>query len=175
MLHLVRTSILECWSLSNIDQSPDASVTLLDLGTHPHIYPLPGCLVVPTNVGVYILDPITLAPLPCKMLQARDDGPHSEDDSIDDSIPRPQFDITDCTVRILSVFDVNWPSNKRDKQNTNSNTAGSPSSSTLVTKVTPVNDQSYVCCVAMAINYRLIVTKIMRRYKYCCECCLYII
>ena len=57
------------------------------------------------------------------MLQARDDDPHSEHDGIDDSIPRPQFDIADCTVRILSVFYVNWPPNK-DKQNTNNNTAG---------------------------------------------------
>ena len=154
---------MECWSLSNINQSPDASVTLLDLGTHPYIYPLPGCLVIPTNVGVYILDPTTLTPLPCKMLQARDDDPHSEYDGIDDSIPRPQFDIANCTVSILSVFYVNWSPNK-DKQNTNSNTAGSsPSSSTVVTKVNPVNDQSYVCCVAMALNYRLIVMKIMRR------------
>ena len=48
----------------------------------------------------------------------------------------------------------------KDKQNTNfvSNTAGIAlvHASTVVTKVNPVNDQSlYVCCVAMALNYRL--------------------
>ena len=138
---------MECCSLSTIDQSPEASFTLLDLGTRPCIYPLPGCLIAHTSAGVYILDPVTLTPMPCKMLQTRDNASHSEDDSIDDSIPRPQFVIGNCTLTILSVFNVNWSSNK-DEQNT----PGSLNS-----------DTSDFCHVAMALNYRLIVMKITRR------------
>ena len=153
---------MERWSLSNIDQSPDASVALLDLGAHPHICPIPGCIIVHTTAGLYILDPITLTPMPCKLPQARDVDPHSEDDGIDGNTPRPQFNIANCTLKILSVFCVNWSPNK-DKQSTDNDPAGSLRSSTLVTKDNPVNDQSYVSCVAMAINNRLIVMKIMRR------------
>ena len=153
---------MERWSLSNIDQSPDVAVSLLDLGTHPHIYPIPGCIIVHTTAGLYIMDPITLTPMPCKMLQARDVDPHSEDDGIDGNISRPQFNIVNCTLKILSVFCVNWSPNK-DKQSTDNDPADSPSSSTLVTKDNSVNDQWHVSCVAMAINHRLIVMKIMRR------------
>ena len=153
---------MERWSLSNIEQSPDVAVSLLDLGTHPHIYPIPGCIIVHTTAGLYILDPITLTPMPYKMLQARDVGPHSEDDGTDGNTPRPQFNIANCTLRILSVFCVNWSPNK-DKQSTDNDPADSPSSSTLVTKDNPINDQSCVSCVAMAINYKLIVMKIMRK------------
>ena len=145
MLLLARTSVVECWSLSTIGQLPDASVALLDLETHPCIYPLPGCILAHTSTGVYILDPITLIPMPCKMLQARDSDPSSDDD---DSIPRPQFDIANCTLTVLNVFDINW-SSSRCKQNTHNNTA--------------VSSQSDCSCVAMAINYRLIVMKITRR------------
>ena len=150
---------MECWSLSTIGQLPDASVALLDSGAHPRIYPLPGCLIIPTDFGIYILDPVTLTPIPCKMLQAQDSNSHSEDDGT----PRPQFDIADCSLKILSVFDINWSSSK-DKQNTDNNTAGSSCSATVVTNINVVNNQSDCSCVAMAINYRLIVMKITRRY-----------
>lgn len=153
---------MERWSLANIEQSPNVAVSLLDLGTHPHIYPIPGCIIVHTTAGLYIMDPITLTPMPCKMLQARDVDPHSEDDGIDGNISRPQFNIVNCTLKILSVFCVNWSPNK-DKQSTDNDPADSPSSSTLVTKDNSVNDQWHVSCVAMAINHRLIVMKIMRR------------
>lgn len=153
---------MERWSLANIEQSPDVAVSLLDLGTHPHIYPIPGCIIVHTTAGLYIMDPITLTPMPCKMLQARDVDPHSEDDGIDGNISRPQFNIVNCTLKILSVFCVNWSPNK-DKQSTDNDPADSPSSSTLVTKDNSVNDQWHVSCVAMAINHRLIIMKIMRR------------
>ena len=153
---------MERWSLANIEQSPDVAVSLLDLGTHPHIYPIPGCIIVHTTAGLYIMDPITLTPMPCKMLQARDVDPHSEDDGIDGNISRPQFNIVNCTLKILSVFCVNWSPNK-DKQSTDNDPADSPSSSILVTKDNSVNDQWHVSCVAMAINHRLIIMKIMRR------------
>ena len=94
---MVRTSIVECWSLSNIDQSPDASVALLDLGTQPHIYALPGCILVHTSTGVYTLDPVTLTPMPCKMLQAGDIDSDSEDDSIDNVFP-------DLSLTLLTVL-----------------------------------------------------------------------
>ena len=150
---------MKCWSLSNIDQSPDASVTLLDLGLQPKIYALPGCVLAHTTAGVYLLDPITLVPMPYKMLQPGDSNAHSENDGV----PKPQFDIADCTLNILSVFNINWSSNK-DEQNTDNNTAiSNPSLTTMVTEGNSVNDQSCVSCVAMAINYRLIVLKIMRR------------
>ena len=145
---------MEWWSLSTIDQSPEASFALLDSGTHPYIYPLPGCFIVPTSAGIYILDPITLTLLPCKMLQAGDKDSHSEGDD-GTSIPRPQFDVGNCTLTILSMFNINWSTNK-DKQNS----PGSPMSSA---NVNAVNSQSNSSCVAMAINYRLIVMKITRR------------
>ena len=138
-----------------IDQSPDASSALLDLGKHPRIYPLPGCLIVPTSAGIYILDPIILTPLPCKMLQAEDSDSHNEGYETLDSIPRPQFDVGNCTLTILSVFDINWSSNK-DKQN-------SPGSLMSSANVNAVNGQSNSSYVAMAINYRLIVMKVTRR------------
>ena len=96
------------------------------------------------------------------MLQARDVDSHSEDDGIDGNIPRPQFHIANCTLKILSVFCVNWSPNK-DKQSTDNDPAGSLRPSTLVTKDNSVNDQWCVSCIAMAINHRLIVMKIMRR------------
>ena len=139
---------MECWSLSNIDQSPDASVTLLNSGTQPCIYALPGCILVHTSAGVYTLDPIALTPMPCKMLQAGDIDSISEDDSVRDGISRPQFNVVDCTLTILSVFNVNWSPNK-DKQNINNDTAMKMDS-----------DFSYV---AMAINYRLILMSITKR------------
>ena len=145
---MVRNSILECWSLSNIDQSPDASVTLLNSGTQPCIYALPGCIFVHTSAGVYTLDPIALTPMSCKMLQAGDIDSISEDDSVNDGISRPQFNVVDCTLTILSVFNVNWSPNK-DKRNVNNDTAMKMDS-----------DLSYV---AMAINYRLILMSITKR------------
>ena len=135
-------------------------------GTQPHIHTLPGCLVVCTTAGVYILDPITLTPMPCKMLQTRDSNSHREDDGI----PRPQFDIANCVLTILSVFNINWSSNKK-KQNIDNDDEPSPEfpdsmdSTTLVTKATVEDNQSELsitnsCCVAMAINSRLIVMKV---------------
>ena len=135
---------MESWSLSTIDQSPGASVTLLDLGTNPCIYPLPGCLMVSTSTGIYILDLITLTLIPCKMLQA------TTDSGEDDGIPRPQFDVGNCHLTILSVFDINWSSNKNKLNSLSSITAA-------------VNNQSDFTCVAMGINYRLIVMRITRR------------
>ena len=153
---------MECWSLSNIDQSPDAFVSLLILGTHPHIYPLPGCILVHTSTGVYALDPITLTPMTCKMLRARDGNSDDKDEGIDDGIPRPQFDIANCTLTILSVFDINWSSSK-DKQNTDDSTADNPCSTTVTTKVDAINNQSDFSYVAMKINKRLILMKITTR------------
>ena len=144
LIFLARTTVVECWSLSNIDQSPDASFALLDLGKNPCMYPLPGCLLVPTSTGIYILDLITLTPIPCKMLQTTTDSDE------DDGIPRPQFDVSNCTLTILSVFDINWSSNENRQHSLSSIT-------------TTVKNQSDFTCVAMGINYRLIVMKITRR------------
>jgi len=135
-------------------------------GTQPRIHPLPGCLIVHTTAGVYTLDPITLTPMPCKMLQASNSNPHNEDDGI----PRPQFDIANCTVTILNVFDINWGSNE-NKQNTDSKNKSlsefpnSLDSATLVAKATVEGNQSESsinnsCCVAMAVNNRLILLKV---------------
>ena len=85
------------------------------------------------------------------MLQTGDSESHSEDDGI----PRPQFDVGNCTLTILSVFNINWSSNK-DKRNT----LGSSMSSATVNAVNCQLDSNYV---AMAINYRLIVMKVTRR------------
>ena len=132
---------MECWSVSTIDQSPDNSIVLL--GTKLCIHPLPGCMIVHTTAGVYTLDPVTLALMPCKMLHPRDTATHSEEDGI----PRPQFDIANCILTILSVFNIDRSSSK-DRQNMNKNILDSD-----------LKIRSYV---AMAINYRLVVMKIMR-------------
>ena len=103
--------------------------------------------------------------MPCKMLQARDDNSHSEDNGI----PRPQFDIADCTLTILSVFDINCSSNKK-QDNDNKPLTEFPESLDSAAPVTKgtytvednqsepsINDS---CCVAMVINSRLIIMKI---------------
>ena len=165
-LFLVRLiSTIECLSLPSVNQSPGAS--LIMFGTEPSIHALPGCLVVRTMAGVYILDPVTLTPMPCKMLQTRDSDSHREDDGI----PRPQFDIANCTLTILSVFNTNWSSYKK-KQNIDNDVKPSSEfpdsmdSTTLVTKATVEDNQSELsiansCYVAMAINNRLIVMKVI--------------
>jgi len=127
-------------------------------GTQPHIHPLPGCLIVHTTAGVYTLDPIALTPMPCKMLQESDSNPHNEDDGI----PRPQFDIANCTVTVLSVFNIDWISKNKREQNTDQNTPDSLNSNTNGTAVNNQSDLNITSCVAMAINYRLIVMKITR-------------
>ena len=61
-----------------------------------------------------MLYPVTLIPVPCKMLQAGDIDSNSEDNNVDD-IPRSQFHIADCTLTILSVFNVDRSSNNDKK------------------------------------------------------------
>ena len=80
--------------------SLDTSIVIF--GTEPRVYALPGCTVVHTTAGVYMLDPTTLTPLPCKMPQARDSNSRSEYDGI----PRPQFYIANCILTILGVFNI---------------------------------------------------------------------
>ena len=77
-IYLIRISIVECWGLLNIDQSPDASITLLNSGTQPCIYAFPGCILFDTGTDVYTLDPITLISMPCKMLQTGDIDSNSD-------------------------------------------------------------------------------------------------
>ena len=136
-------------------------------GIQPCVYALPGCTAVHTTAGVYMLDPTALTPMPCKMLQARDSNSPSEDSGI----PRPQFDIANCILTILGVFNISWSSNK-NKHDTDINDKLSPEfpdsldSPTPVTKATIEDGQSESsvtnsCCVAMAINSRLIVMKII--------------
>ena len=158
------TTTIECLRLSAVHQSPDASCVMF--GTQPHIHALPGCIVVHTTAGIYTLDPVTLTPMPCKMLQTSDTSSNSEDGGI----PRPQFDIINCTLTILSVFNINWLSNKM-KQDSDNDDKPLPEfpdhmdSNTLVTKAIVEDNQSESsvtnsCCVAMAINSRLIIMKV---------------
>jgi len=117
--------------------------------------------MVHTTVGVYTLDPTTLTPMPCKMLWEKNS-------SEADGIPRPQFDIANCILTVLRVFNINWSSNER-KQDIDGDKLlpefpDSMDSATPAAKE-PVDDQSEACvanscCVAMAINSRLIVMKI---------------
>ena len=158
------TSTIECLRLPSVDQSPDTSIIMF--GTQPHIHTLPGCIIIHTTAGIYTLDPVTLTPMPCKMVQTRGSNSHSEDDGI----PRPQFDVANCTVTILSVFNINWSSNKKKQDIDNDGKPlpefpDSMGSTTLVTKATVEDSQSESsitnsCCVAMAINSRLIVMKV---------------
>ena len=69
----------------------------------------------------------------CKMLRARDGNSDDKDEGIDDGIPRPQFDIANCTLTILSVFDINWSSSK-DKQNADNNISDTLRPATVFTK-----------------------------------------
>ena len=102
-IFLIRISIVECWSLFNIDRSPDASITLLNSGTQPCIYAFPGYIYVLFDIGtdVYTLDPITLISMPCKTLYTGDIDSNS---NINNDIPRLQFNIIDCTLTILSAL-----------------------------------------------------------------------
>ena len=159
------TTMIECLRLPAVHQSPDASCMMF--GTQPHIHALPGCIIVHTTAGIYTLDPVTLTPMPCKMLQTSDASSNSEDGGI----PRPQFDIINCTLTILSVFNINWSSNKT-KQDSDNDYKPLPEfpdrmdSNTLVTTKAIVEDnqsESSVtnsCCIAMAINSRLIIMKV---------------
>ena len=165
LLFLIRLiSTIECLRVPSVNQSPDAS--LIMFGTEPCIHALPGCLVVRTMAGIYILDPITLTPMPCKMLQAGHSNSHRDDDGI----PRPQFDVANCTLTILSIFNINWSFDKK-KQNIDNDNKPSPEfpdsmdSTTLITKATVEDNQSKLsvtnsCCIALAINSRLIVMKV---------------
>ena len=116
-----------------------------------------------------MLDPTTLTPMPCKMLlQARDSNSYSKDGGI----PRPQFDIANCILTILGLFNLIWSSNK-NKQDTNIDDKLSPEFPdnldlpTPVTKATTQDGQSESSvtncssCVAMVINSRLIIMKII--------------
>ena len=149
--------------MPSVNRSADQFSVVL-FGTQPHIHTLPGCTIVHTTAGVYTLDPITLTPMSCKMLQTQDGNSHSEDDGI----PRPQFDIANCILTILSVFDINWSSNKKKQDSDDKPLNEFPNtldSATAVTKVTVEDDQSEssvnnYCCVAMAINNRLVIMKV---------------
>ena len=161
------TSTIESHRFAGGNRS-SIDTSIIIFGTEPRVYALPGCTVVHTTAGVYMLDPTTLTPLPCKMLQARDNISRSEDDGI----PRPQFDIANCILTILGVFNISWSSDN-NKQDTDIDDKLSPEFSdsldlsTPVTKTTTQDGQSessvtkYSCCVAMAINNRLIIMKIM--------------
>ena len=159
------TSTIESHSLPGGNRSSN-NITIIIFGTQPRLYALPGCMIAHSTAGVYMLDPTTLTPMPCKMLQARDNNSRSDDGGI----PRPQFDIVDCILTILGVFNVSWSSNKK-KQDLDiggklSEFPDSLDSPTPVKKATMENDLSESsiansCCVAMAINNRLIIMKII--------------
>ena len=153
------TSTIKCLGLPAVKQSTDASIIMF--GIQPRIHALPGCTMVHTTAGVYTLDPTTLTPMPCKMLRARDSNEA-------DGIPRPQFDIANCILIVLCVFNINWLSNEREQSIDGDKLlpefADRMDSDTPVANVT-VDDHSEACvtnscCVAMAINSRLIVMKI---------------
>ena len=118
--------------------------------------------MVHTTAGVYTLNPTTLTPMPYKLLQEKNSS------EADDGIPRPQFDIANCILTVLRVLNINWSSNER-KQDIDDDKLlpefpDNMDSAIPVAKA-PVDDQSEACvanscCVAMAINSRLIVMKI---------------
>ena len=160
------TSTIESHSLLGGNRSSN-NITIIIFGTQPRLYALPGCMIAHSTAGVYMLDPTTLTPMPCKMLEARDNNSRSDDGGI----PSPQFDIVDCILTILGVFNISWSSNKKKQDpdtddKSSSEFPDSLDSPTPVKKATMENDQSESsiansCCVAMAINSRLIIMKII--------------
>ena len=134
-------------------------------GTEAKLHSLPGCLLVHTTAGVYLLDPISLTPMLCK-LPSRSSSSRGEEDP--SGMFRPQFDIANCIVAILKVFDVSWRSEKITKvaeelsdfpSTLSDQVTNTPSTHDAVND----DDQSDVsnsCSVAMAINNRLIVMRI---------------
>ena len=160
------TSTIESHSLPGGNRSSN-NITIVIFGTQPCLYALPGCMIAHSTAGVYMLDPTTLTPMPCKMLQVRDNNSRSDNGGI----PRPQFDIVDCILTILGVFNVSWSSNKK-KQNPDTDDKSSSEfpdsldSPTPIKEATMENDLSESsiansCCVAMTINNRLIIMKII--------------
>ena len=153
--------IVQSWTLSTIKQSPLESIIML--GTQPQLFSLPGCLLVRTTSGVYLLDPISLTPMSCELPSSSNSSGSRVDPS---GIIRPQFDIAGCSVTILNVFDINWVSKKvafteqpqdfPDKLN--EEVTNTPAGQNAVKD--DQSDISNCCAVAMAINNRLIIMKI---------------
>ena len=131
------------------------------LGTGLQLHSLPGCLLVRTTSGVYLLDPISLTPMACELPSSSNSSGSGVDPS---GIIRPQFGIANCSVTILKVFDINWVSKKatnvtKQPQDTLSGEVTTPPAGQDTVK----DDQSDVnnsCIVAIAINNRLIIMKI---------------
>ena len=160
------TSTIESHRLAGGTRS-SIDTTFIMFGIQPRVYALPGCTAVHTTAGVCTLHPTTLTPMPCKMLQARDSNSHNKDGGI----PRPQFDIANYILTILGMFNISWSSNK-NKQDTDIYDKLSPEFPDSLDLLAPVTkaiiqdgqSESSVtnsCCVAMAINSRLIVMKII--------------
>ncbi|XP_065916020.1 uncharacterized protein [Dysidea avara] len=156
------TSIVQSWILSKISKSPMESIVIL--GTQPQLFSLPGCLLVHTTSGVYLLDPISLTPMSCELPSSSNSSGSRVDPS---GIIRPQFDIADCSVTILKVFDINWVSKKvtsvTEQPQHFPDTLSGEVTNTPAGQDTVKDEQSDVsncCVVAMAINNRLIIMKI---------------
>ena len=128
-------------------------------GTEPQLFSLPGCLLVHTTSGVYLLDPISLTPMTCELPSSSDSSGSRVDPS---GIIRPQFDIANCSVTILKVFDINWVSKKvtsitRQPQDTLSGEMTTTPADFVKDDQSDIHNS---CVVAMAINNRLIIMKI---------------
>ncbi|XP_065915005.1 uncharacterized protein [Dysidea avara] len=156
------TSIVQSWTLSTMDKLSEESIIML--GTQPRLFSLPGCLLVHTTSGVYLLDPISLTPMSCELPSSSNSSGSRVDPS---GIIRPQFDIADCSVTILKVFDINWVSKKvtsvTEQPQDYPDTLSGEVTNTPAGQDTVKDDQSDVsncCVVAMAINNRLIIMKI---------------
>ncbi|XP_065914704.1 uncharacterized protein [Dysidea avara] len=158
------TSVVQSWTLSTLDndESPQESIAML--GTGPQLFSLPGCLLVHTTSGVYLLDPISLTLMSCELPSSNNSSGSRVDPS---GIIRPQFDIADCSVTILKVFDINWVSKKvtsvTEQLQHFPDTHSGEVTNIPAGQDTVKDDQSDVsncCVVAMAINNRLIIMKI---------------
>jgi len=154
--------VVQSWTLSTIKQSPLESIIML--GTQPQLFSLPGCLLVRTTSGVYLLDPISLTPMSCELPSSSNSSGSRVDPS---GIIRPQFDIAGCSVTILKVFDINWVSKKVTSateqlqdfpDKLNEEVTNIPAGQNAVKD--NQSDVSNCCVVAMAINNRLIIMKI---------------
>ena len=155
-------SIVQSWTLSNIDDSPKESIVML--GTKLQLFSLPGCLVVHTTSGVYLLDPISLTPMSCELPSSSNSSGSRVDPS---GIIRPQFDIADCSVTILKVFDINWVSKKvtsvtEQPQHFPDTLSGKVTNTPAGQDIVKDNqsDVNNCCVVAMAIDNKLILMKI---------------
>ncbi|XP_065914709.1 uncharacterized protein [Dysidea avara] len=155
-------SVVQSWILSTIHKSPEESIIML--GTGPQLFSLPGCLLVHTTSGVYLLDPISLTPMLCELPSSSNGSGNRIDPS---GIIRPQFDIAGCSVTIFKVFDINWVSKKvtsvTEQPQHFPDALGGEVTNTPAGQDTVKDNQSDVnncCVVAMAINNRLIIMKI---------------